>query len=855
MAAMTLKSLTEKLNSATRQGLQKAVALCCQHRHFDVDIEHLLKALLDQSDADIRAVIGHFNISTHTLNLQLQQALDNQRRGHDSTPALAPRLVDLLRQCWLDTSIEFGYSEMRGLTLLYTLLADPASAIIITHTLPELAGIDSQILLQQRELILQQMPAAAAAPATSATALGQFTQDLTQQARDGQLDPVLGRDNEIRQVIDILSRRRQNNPMLTGEAGVGKTAVVEGLALRIAAGTVPDALKNTRVLSLDLALLQAGAGVKGEFENRLKGLIQAVKTSPQPIILFIDEAHTMIGAGGQAGQNDAANLLKPALARGELRTIAATTWAEYKKYFEKDAALSRRFQVISIAEPDTDTAVAILRALQPTLERHHQVRITEQALVAAVVLSQRYLPERQLPDKCVSLLDTACARVAMSQSSPPAHIDTLQHQLHTRRSELNNIEQEQRSGINHQQRRDVLLTDIDVMEQELTDVTARWSAEQAQVTKARHLVEELSQQDCQYRRADIQDLRQHLQQRQQPLVYWQVDEHLIAAVLADWTGIPLGRMQADEITRLLQLDQYLKARVKGQDHAMDTIARTVRIARTQLADEKKPLGVFLLAGPSGVGKTETAAALAEQLFGSEDHLTIINMSEFKEEHKVSQLMGSPAGYVGYGEGGILTNAIRRKPYSVILLDEMEKAHSGVQDIFYQVFDKGSLRDGEGIDVDFKNTVIIITSNAASELITDLYADTMTAPQPENLTEIIWDELLKFFKPAFLGRTTVLPYQPLDRQQLFDITTLQLQRIENRIRQHHRASFTCAHNVADTIAEQCQQSSSGARLIQTLLNQQILPEMAEKILLRVAAGDQVKDITIAAENGKFSISVC
>lgn len=858
MSSMTLKALTEKLDPSTRSALEQSVALCCQRSHYTVEVEHYLKALIDNGDTDIYSVFSHYDINIDRLNDQLNQGLDTFKTGNDSTPSLSPRLVDLLKQCWLDTSIEFSLTHIRGATLLFTLLADPATAVLSTRHAKELNPLDTQALLndwpQLQLQIDQQTGDQPSTPTRQTNALKQFTIDLTQQAKDGLLDPVLGRDDEIRQAIDILLRRRQNNPILTGEAGVGKTAVAEGLAQRISDGRVPDALKNARLLTLDLALLQAGAGVKGEFENRLKNVIEEVKQSIDPVILFIDEAHNMVGAGGQAGQNDAANLLKPALARGELRTIAATTWAEYKKYFEKDAALSRRFQVVKIEEPSIDVAIQIMRGLQPILEKHHGVSITDDALRSCVNLSKRYLPSRQLPDKAVALLDTACARVAMSQAGIPSALERVEAQLTALQTEAACLESEQRCGINHSQRRDELIIALEHAQQSAEQLQAAWHIEKELVTQAHQLASQLNSDDSHHIIEQLNHLRGQLNERVEPLVHWQVDDQLIAEVLADWTGIPLGRMQANEVLGVLSLGQQLQERVRGQDHAIDDIARTIQIGRANLGDEKKPLGVFLLVGPSGVGKTETAMAIAEQVYGSEDNITVINMSEFKEEHKVSQLMGSPAGYVGYGEGGVLTNAVRRKPYSVILLDEMEKAHPGVQDIFYQVFDKGSLRDGEGEEVDFKNTIILMTSNAASDIISDLYADELTAPNPNNLKEAIWDELLTTFKPAFLGRTSVLPFRPLARPQLQEITQLQLARVSDRVKRYHNAELHYDDAVIDSIVDRCQQSSSGARNIQQILQSKLLPTMAEKVLQKVASQLPVLGIQILVDEGEFSILV-
>ncbi|MGP9803206.1 type VI secretion system ATPase TssH [Rheinheimera sp. NSM] len=850
------------MNDSTRQALEGAVGLCYQRSHHTVEVEHLLKALLKEQDGDFRHIFDHYRISIERLETEVDQGLESFKTGSGATPSLSPRLVDLLRQCWLDTSIEFGEPDMRGATLLYTLLNDPAMAALTTRYAQELNRLDPQRLLSDWGTLRNDLDAGAAREPVARGPrkeenLAQFTIDLTAQARDGKLDPVLGRDDEIRQMIDILTRRRQNNPILTGEAGVGKTAVVEGLAQRIADGSVPDALKSARLLTLDLALLQAGAGVKGEFENRLKGVIEEVRNSPDPVILFIDEAHNMVGAGGQAGQNDAANLLKPALARGELRTIAATTWAEYKKFFEKDAALTRRFQVVKVDEPSEDIAVQILRGLAPTLERHHGVIITDDAVKSAVGLSMRFLAGRQLPDKAVALLDTACARVAMSQASMPTRLEKARAELAALDLEADILEREARTGAEHGPRQDELETRRHLARQSVEELEQLWTSEQQLVAAAGELGQQLTTNKVpdDSLRGELNELRQQLASREQPMVHWQVDSQLVSEVLSDWTGIPLGRMQADEVAGILRLDQNLKERVKGQDHALDDIAETIRVARADLADEKKPLGVFLLVGPSGVGKTETALALAEQVYGSESNLTVINMSEFKEEHKVSQLVGSPPGYVGYGEGGVLTEAVRRKPYSVILLDEMEKAHPGVQDIFYQVFDKGSLRDGEGRDVDFRNTVILMTSNAASGQIADLYADELTAPDPRALKEAIWDELLTIFKPAFLGRAVVLPYKPLGKEQLAEITRLQLERVNQRIRRHHKVSLSYSDAVIDAVVARCTEASSGARNIQQILHREILPDASRRILECLADETPIQAVDIAVdEEGGIAVNV-
>ncbi|MDD4789520.1 MAG: type VI secretion system ATPase TssH, partial [Pirellulales bacterium] len=706
-------------------------------------------------------------------------------------------------------------------------------------------------------------------------------------ARLGQIDPVLGRDAEIRQVVDILTRRRQNNPILTGEAGVGKTAVAEGFALRIAAGDVPPPLKDVAIRTLDLGLLQAGAGIKGEFENRLKSVIEEVKASSRPIILFIDEAHTMIGAGGQAGQGDAANLLKPALARGELRTIAATTWAEYKKYFEKDAALARRFQVVKVEEPSERVGIEMMRGLVATLERHHNIRILEEAVTDAVKLSHRYISGRQLPDKAVSLLDTASARVAISHSATPPAVEDCRRRIEQLAISLEILQRESLAGAKNADRIAEVTEAREAARRQLESLEARWKQEAELVGRLRRVREqleakppagdqgrggqeprqpaaaepaaesadatELAAQRPEELRKEFQQLSRQLAQLQgdAPLMHVCVDSQAIAEVVSGWTGIPVGRMVTDEIRTVLALKEQMERRVVGQSHALEAIAQRIRTSRANLTDPRRPIGVFLLVGPSGVGKTETAITLAELLYGGDQNMTVINMSEFKEEHKVSLLMGSPPGYVGYGEGGVLTEAVRRRPYSVVLLDEMEKAHPGVQDIFYQVFDKGTLRDGEGRDIDFKNTVILMTSNAATDLIVKLCADPETCPGAEALAEALHPELVKTFKPAFLGRVTILPYFPLGDEVLRRIVELQLDRIARRISESHRARLAYDPELVAAIAGRCTEVESGARNVDHILTRTLLPDLASEFLARMTGGEPISEVRVSmGDGGRF-----
>ncbi|WP_077342381.1 type VI secretion system ATPase TssH [Pseudocolwellia agarivorans] len=868
MSAMTLNKLVEKLTPECRQALEKGAAICHSRSQFTVEMEHWLLALLEKELGDILLIMASFSIDKEKLIAELHQGLEPLKTGHSAAPSLSPHIVTLLRQTWLNTSIEFNDTKIRSAYILYTLLNDESLSNLISRSAKQLLKIDSAQLLHAWPQLANQSKEQAISPVSTeqnvqnttmskTPSLDQFTQDLTLQAEKGKIDPILGRDNEIRQMIDILTRRRQNNPILTGEAGVGKTAVVEGLALKISQKDVPSALTNVRIHVLDLALLQAGAGMKGEFENRLKSLIAEVKNSPQPVILFIDEAHTMIGSGGQAGQNDAANLLKPALARGELRTIAATTWAEYKKFFEKDAALSRRFQVVKIEEPTEEQAVVMMRGLLPVMESHHKIVISDQALCSAVGLSHRYITGRQLPDKAVSLLDTACARVAMSQASTPGSVEILQRKEQQIQTQITLLQREEKTGANHKALIKSLKDELLNTQKTLKPLTEQWQKEIELVKEVSELVSELQAEKVEDKKAKLQQLKSlkvELGKNKNPMVHWQVDEQLVAEVISDWTGIPVGKMQNDEIQMVLNLKETMSKRVVGQPHALDAIAKTVQTSRAQLGDETRPIGVFLLAGPSGVGKTETALTLAEQVYGSEENVTTINMSEFKEEHKVSLLLGSPPGYVGYGEGGVLTEAVRRKPYSVILLDEMEKAHPGVQDIFYQVFDKGTIKDGEGRDIDFKNTIIIMTSNVGTDTTMELFEDEEITPSISGLRKALQDDLLTCFKPAFLGRINVIPYIPLDKNTLNDITKLQLARISVRLENHYQASFNYTDDVINKIVSMCTDAGSGARNIHNILQNSMLPDLSVKLLNKMVSEKKPKKISVNVKDEEFNYTV-
>ncbi len=870
MAAIDLRQLVGKLNDPTRRALEAAAGLTLSRTHYNVEIEHLLITLSDRADGDIAAILRHYEVDQGRLAADLTRALERMKTGNGRAPALSPEIVDLAKQAWLFASLEQGAPRIRSGHLLWALLADDTLARRARDASGQLLKIPPDALKRDFATIAANSAEASGAAADASVqdglsgadaaagaaraggALEQFTNDLTAQARAGKIDPILGRDTEIRQVIDILTRRRQNNPILTGEAGVGKTAVVEGFALRIASGDVPPALQGVTLRSLDLGLLQAGAGVKGEFENRLRGVIDEVKASPRPIILFIDEAHTLIGAGGAAGQNDAANLLKPALARGELRTIAATTWAEYKRYVEKDAALTRRFQVVKIEEPAEPIAIAMIRGLVETLEQHHHVRILDEAVSEAVRLSARYIPSRQLPDKAVSLIDTACARVAMSQSAIPAPVEDRTRRLGLIDTEVAILDREIAAGEPHDERRAALLAERQLVAAALVELEARWEQEKAlaaELAETRAKIEAPADAaDKAPLRAKFAEVNAKLRQLQgeQPLIHPVVDAQAVAEVVEGWTGIPAGRMQADEIRTLLTLQEAMGRRIVGQSHALEAVAQAIHTSRARLTDPRKPIGVFLMVGTSGTGKTETALTLADLLYGGEQNLTVINMTEFKEEHKVSLLMGSPPGYVGYGEGGVLTEAVRRRPYSVILLDEMEKAHPGVQEVFFQVFDKGMMKDGEGRDIDFKNTLIIMTSNVGTELITQLFADPETAPDAAGLAEALRPELMKYFKPAFLGRVTLVPYFPLSPAIIRQIVELQLDRVRRRVQDAYGARFAWESELVDTIAARCTEASSGARNVENILSRTLLPDLSGEVLSRLADGAPIKTVTVGVD---------
>ena len=876
---LNLKALIGKLNEPARLALEGAAGLCLSRTNYDVEVEHYLTKLLDSASGDFAAIIKHFEIDKSRLTADLARSIDKLKSGNARTPAISPTVLKMLTTAWTIGSIDFNAGQVRTGFTIIALVTDDELTRLVNDVSREFQKINADALRKD----LLGIVALSSETTTTATAgaapgdagakpaggktpnLDSYTVDLTGNARKGKIDPVLGRDAEIRQLVDILTRRRQNNPILTGEAGVGKTAVVEGFALRVAQGDVPPPLKNVHVRTLDLALLQAGAGVKGEFENRLKGLIEEVKASATPIILFIDEAHTMIGAGGQAGQNDAANLLKPALARGELRTIAATTWSEYKKYFEKDAALARRFQVVKVEEPSEHQCLIMMRGLVASLEKHHNVRILDEAVYASVRLSHRFLAGRQLPDKAVSILDTACARLSLGQNATPPALEDTTRQIDALEVQKRILEREAVVGADHQEKLAEIEQQNAVATAKLKALQERWDKERELVTKIRALREKLEAGHAANGTVDaaaatsaglkteLQALETQLSalQGETGLIRVCVDAQIVGEVLSAWTGIPAGKMLKDEITTVLALQEHLGRRVIGQPHAMEIISQRVQTSRASLDDPNKPVGVFMLVGPSGVGKTETALALSDLLYGGEHNLITINMSEFQEPHTVSTLKGSPPGYVGYGEGGVLTEAVRRRPYSVVLLDEVEKAHPDVLELFFQVFDKGNMEDGEGRQIDFKNNIIILTTNACTDQLMKLVADPETAPSPRALVDTLKPDLNKIFKPAFLGRMVVIPYYPVRDEALKQIIRLKLGKIQRRILENHKIKLTYDDAFLNEVASRCTEVESGARNVDNILTNSLLPDISRKILGGMAEGEKMTAIHVGiGENGDF-----
>ncbi|MBC7405270.1 MAG: type VI secretion system ATPase TssH [Cytophaga sp.] len=904
-----LKTLISKLNDTSRTAATRAASICVGLGQYEVDIEHLFLALLEQPKSDFVLIARQCGIVLTNLEADLRNEVSRFKTGNARTPVFSAHLPKLFEHAWLIASLDIQAGKeqkIRSSHLLLALLTEPDLAQLayrgskffvkfklddlkrnltkLTAGSQESEGIESTSGGNQVDAGGDPVGELTQRAISNTPSLDQFTTNLTQRARDGKVDPVIGRDMEIRQAIDILMRRRQNNPILTGEAGVGKTAVVEGLALRIAQKDVPEVLHGAEIHTLDMGLLQAGASVKGEFENRLKNVIDEVKKSPHAIILFIDEAHTMIGAGGQAGQNDAANLLKPALARGELRTIAATTWSEYKKYFEKDAALARRFQVVKVEEPSEELACAMLRGMAPLMEKHFGVRVYDEAITEAVRLSHRYISGRQLPDKAISVLDTACAKVALGQNATPVLLENIAKRLDRITAEIGSLDREQSAGAKHATRLQELREQSTVLQAESATSSNRWEQEKTLAEQIKTLRAKLEttqnnadsaatekttntakvskknkESKSNSETNELETLIDQLKQLQgdAPMVPVQVDGHIVAEIVAAWTGIPLGKMVKDEIKTVLNLHNLLQERVLGQSHAIEAVAQRVRTSRANLDDPNKPKGVFLFVGPSGIGKTETALALADVLYGGERKLVTINMSEYQEAHSVSGLKGSPPGYVGYGEGGVLTEAVRRNPYSVVLLDEVEKAHPDVLELFFQVFDKGVLDDAEGREIDFKNTIIILTSNVASSLMMQacLNKETKDLPTPAMLEEQIRPQLMKSFKPAFLGRLKVIPFYPIADEVLVQIIGLKLARIQKRININHKAEFTYDDALVDAVLARCTEVDSGARNVDNILNGTLLPEIAESVLTKMAEGAFITKIKVSAnKQGQFKYTV-
>ncbi|ENV12333.1 ClpV1 family type VI secretion ATPase [Acinetobacter schindleri NIPH 900] len=861
-----LKILITKLSDHARLCLEKSANTCINQQNYEIEIEHFFLELLSHNQLnDVQLLLKNYKLSKEALLDDLNESLFQLNKGNSRTPIFATSIIRLLEQAWLLASAEKEPIIRSGHLLVALLTASDLYQIAMrSSSIFELIPIDTmkhQFLDLCQESIenvsaqlITSQPVAhrnAETTAKKTPALDQYTINLTQKAIQGKIDPVIGREFEIRLMLDILMRRRQNNPILTGEPGVGKTAVVEGLALKIAQQQVPDALKNVQLHVLDMGLLQAGASVKGEFENRLKQVIQEVQSAAYPIILFIDEAHTLIGAGGQAGQNDAANLLKPALARGELRTIAATTWAEYKQYFEKDAALSRRFQVVKVEEPTEAVAIDMLRGMIPVMAQHFNLQIDDEAIIAAVHASHRYISGRQLPDKAISVLDTAAARVALTQNAQPAQLDQLQAQLHNLELEHKLLTQENQNLPIHHTRLNELSVKTAAIKQSIQCLEHQWQHELHIVQQIREFQardqDEKSSQKIAVLRAELAEVQQ-----KNPLVFEHVNAYIIHEIISDWTGIPVGRMVNDEIRQILELENRLAQRVMGQDYALQQLVQGIKTSKAKLEDPNKPQGVFLLVGPSGVGKTETALALANELYGGESHLITINMSEYQEAHTVSSLKGAPPGYVGYGQGGVLTEAVRRNPYSVVLLDEIEKAHRDVQELFYQVFDKGMLEDGEGRLIDFKNTTILLTSNVGSSAIMQACLNHPPEhwPSANQLIEQLKPSLYQQFKPAFLGRMQIVPYFPLHDDLLLKIIEHKLGKIIQRIQTQYQTEVTYSDDLLELILSRCTEVDSGARNVDHILNASVLPALATQILMALSEEKVPEKIQIEVKNDEI-----
>ena len=906
MSEISRSTLFGKLNPLAYKAVEGATVFCKLRGNPYVELVHWMQQIMQTADSDVHRIIKHFEIDPSRLASDMTEALDRLPRGATSISDLSAHVESAVERGWVYATLMFGDTRVRTGHLVVGILKTPSlrNALMMVSRQFEAVKLDS--LTDEFLTVVDGSPedrmavsagGGGASPGEASDALAspqmgkqealkRFATDLTERAREGETDPVSGRDGEIRQIVDILMRRRQNNPILTGEAGVGKTAVVEGFAARIASGDVPPSLKDVSLYTLDIGLLQAGASMKGEFENRLRQVIEEVQASPTPIILFVDEAHTLIGAGGSAGTGDAANLLKPALARGTLRTIAATTWAEYKKYIEKDPALTRRFQVVQVAEPSEDKAILMVRGVASKLEEHHRAQVLDEALEAAVRLSHRYIPARQLPDKAVSLLDTACARVAVSQHAVPARVEDCRRRIEALETELVIIEREATVGVDVDGRRAEATAQLEKNQEQRTELEQRWESERALVDRIlaiRGLLRQgaepvegtgsqlegaaeahqaateepleapgAPEEDRQTLLAELAGCQTQLAeiQGESPLILPSVDEQAVASVVEDWTGVPVGRMVKNEVEAVLNLADTVNERVIGQRHALDIIARRIQTTRAGLDNPNKPIGVFMLCGPSGVGKTETALALAEALYGGEQNVITINMSEFQEKHTVSTLKGSPPGYVGYGEGGILTEAVRRRPYSVVLLDEIEKAHVDVHELFFQVFDKGWMEDAEGRLIDFKNTIILLTSNVGTEVVENMCADPELMPEPEGIAAALRKPLLEKFPPALLGRLVVIPYYPLADEVLGRIVSLQLDRVAHRVTAHHKIPFVYDEDAVKLIVSRCTEVESGGRMIDAILTNTVLPAVSRELLMRTMDGTTLSGVRLGVADGDF-----
>ena len=874
MIIVDIKSLLARLNSYCTRCLEAAAGLCVTRTHYEVTVEHLFAKLLEEPQSDLPLILRQFDIDSGRVIKTVEQSLEEFKTGNAAKPVFSPLLMEWFQEAWLVGSVDLGENLIRSGALILAFLN--RSAQFATGSYVDLLNtISRDALMAQFWDILKgsvekpskrvDMAEEEGVP-SDATALGRFCDDFTRKARAGEIDPVFGRDREIRQMVDILARRRKNNPIVVGEAGVGKTAVVEGLALRIVEGDVPELLRDVSILGLDMGLLQAGAGMKGEFENRLKSVINEIKASEKPIILFIDEAHTLIGAGGSAGMSDAANLLKPALARGELRTVAATTWSEYKKYFEKDAALARRFQLVKLDEPSEETAVLILRGLKSKYEDAHHVVVRDDAIQAAAELSSRYISGRQLPDKAVDLLDTSAARVKVLLTAKPDVVEDKERTIQALEREKRALERDDLHGMDiDENRQKEIEAELERLNKELTGLEERWVKEQGLARKIIELREKLyqirsrepaeSDEDDNEIKAQVAQAVSELEiiQGDFPLVRTEVDPDVVSKVVSDWTGIPLGKVMRDEAQNIITMEENLKQRIKGQDEALGIISEVIKSAKAGIKDPNQPLGVFLLAGPSGVGKTETGLALADLLFGGENFMVTINMSEFQEKHTVSRLIGSPPGYVGYGEGGVLTEAVRQRPYSVVLLDEVEKGHLEVMNLFYQVFDKGMLSDGEGRLIDFKNTVIFLTSNLATDVITEMCSGD-EIPSFETITAAVRPILSNHFKPALLARMTVIPYVTLGSDILKDIVSLKMDKLVKRLDETHKMKLFYSQDIVQQIASRCTEVETGARNIDYIMTGSIMPRMSQEILARMGQGEMPSKIHLNLDpEGSFEIT--